>query len=172
MPNLIRAVAPLLPKNPSSSPPTKRIKTEKPVEPQAPSSLNDPYNIWVGQPEDQEVPSTFGAICVQLTQQGLFSGLTWNLGEFDTPQVHTLAKALHRAIHIKMERDFLDTTPNRIREMLCNDISPAEFQSIRQRVYDTVILGKGMSVEEDNEESPVTARAVVSDVEKVRNKTS
>jgi len=160
-------VAPLLPNDASSTavpPPAKRIKVE------SQQSLNDPYHVWFGQSEDQEVPSTFGAICVQLTQQGLLNGLTWNNTVAEPPQVlHTLSTALHRAIQVKMERDFLDTTPNRIREMLCEDVSPAEFSSIRRRVYDTVILGKGVSQvdEEDTEESPIVARSTVSDVEKV-----
>jgi hypothetical protein len=67
-----------------------------------------------------------------------------------------------------MERDFLDTTPNRIREMVCSDVSPGEFASIRRRVYDTVILGKGVSQAQEDDANVVTARAQVPDVEKVR----
>ena len=79
-----------------------------------------------------------------------------------------LATALHLAIQTKMERDFLDTTPERIREMVCSDVSPGEFASIRRRVYDTVILGKGLSQAQEDDANVVTARTQVPDVEKVR----
>jgi membrane carboxypeptidase/penicillin-binding protein PbpC len=130
--------------------------------------LNDPHQVWIGQPENQEVPETFGAVVVQLSQKGLVNALA-SSGDMDEQQVNKMATTLHRVVETKMERDFLETTPERIREMLCSDVSPTEFRAIRRRVYDTVVLGKGMNnsqVEED--ELPVAARATVHDIEKVR----
>lgn len=172
LPNLIRAIAPLMPTTDQTiitadapPPPAKKPKVEENA---SLLLLNDPYDIWVGQADDQEVPSTFGAIAVQLTRQGLLHGMTWKDAPLQTPEATKLATALHLAIKTKMERDFLDTTPNRIREMVCSDVSPGEFASIRRRVYDTVILGKGMSSQaQEDDANVVTARAQVPDVEKV-----
>jgi hypothetical protein len=147
---------------PPPPPPAKKPKVEDNA-----SLINDPYDIWVGQADDQEVPSTFGAIAVQLTLQGLLHGMTWKNAQLQTREATKLATALHLAIKTKMERDFLDTTPNRIREMVCSDVSPGEFAAIRRRVYDTVILGKGMSQAQEDDANVVTARAQVPDVEKV-----
>lgn len=130
--------------------------------------INDPHHIWVGQVDDQTVPATFGGIAVQLTLEGLTNGMTWANAELPEKQVHSLATALHLAIRTKMERDFLDTTPERIREMMCSDLSSGEFAGIRRRVYDTVILGRGLSQQQpQDDDNVVTARVQVSDVEKV-----
>lgn len=56
-----------------------------------------------------------------------------------------LAHSLSQSIQTQIETDVLITTPVRIKEMLAADLSSAEFKSIRKRVYDTVILGKGLS---------------------------
>jgi hypothetical protein len=137
------------------------MKTETPP-------LNDPHQVWIGQPENQELPETFGAIVVQLTQKGLANALA-SSNDVDAQQVNKMATALHRVVQTKMERDFLDTTPERIREMLCSDVLPAEFRAIRRRVYDTVILGKSINSSQIEEEDlPVAARATLHDIEKVR----
>lgn len=188
LPNLVKSVTPLLPKQQGENddhqqpPAAKRIKTmddasyslATPQQPQQPQARHDPYNVWIGQAseQDDEIPDTFGAICVQLTWKGLLHALTCNNTELASntqPHIKKLTTALHRAIQSKMEVDFLDTTPERIRELLCRDVSPGEFQAIRKRVHDTVVLGQGLHVSTENQEdAPVTARAVVSDVEKVR----
>jgi len=56
-----------------------------------------------------------------------------------------LAHNLLQSIQTQIEADVLITTPVRIQEMLAKDLSNAEFKSIRKRIYDTVILGKGLS---------------------------
>lgn len=168
LPNLVTSVTTLLSNNTASEPPQKRLKTENGDTKTENPPLNDPHQVWIGQPENQEVPETFGAVVVQLTQKGLVNALA-SSGDMDAQQVGKMATALHWVVQTKMERDFLETTPERIREMLCSDVPPAEFRAIRRRVYDTVILGKGMTnsqVEEDD--LPVAARATVHDIEKVR----
>jgi hypothetical protein len=58
-------------------------------------------------------------------------------------ELKMMAKVLQRAVSAKVEMDMLDSTCDRIVEMLCQDLSSPEFTSIRKRVYDTVILGRG-----------------------------
>jgi len=60
-----------------------------------------------------------------------------------------LAHSLSQSIQTQIEADVLITTPLRIQEMLAKDKTAAEFKLIRKRVYDTVILGKGLSQPED-----------------------
>jgi hypothetical protein len=60
-------------------------------------------------------------------------------------KLKVVATALHQAIQACVEADVLVTTPLRIQEMLAGDLQPNEFKAIRKRVYDTVILGKGLA---------------------------
>lgn len=60
--------------------------------------------------------------------------------------------------------DILATTPRRIADLLCPEISDAELKSIRRRVHDTVVLGLGThssanaaSLEDETSEIPVSA---------------
>ena len=159
----------ILPKQENGPPPAKRIKTEETTAP-PPPPLNDPHHIWVGQ-SDEDIPKTFGAIVVQLTHAGLVNALTCDGNDntnVDAADVKRTANVLHRALQAKMEGDFLETTPSRIHDMLCADVPLAEFKAIRKRVYDTVVLGKGMNHVADSEDLPVAARAVVHDADKVR----
>lgn len=68
--------------------------------------------------------------------------------------------------------DILATTPRRIADLLCPEISDSELKSIRRRVYDTVVLGLGTnssahaaSLEDESKETPVAARQVAHEVE-------
>ena len=68
--------------------------------------------------------------------------------------------------------DILATTPRRIADLLCPEISDSELKSIRRRVYDTVVLGLGTnssahaaSLEDESKETPVAARQVAYEVE-------
>ena len=70
------------------------------------------------------------------------------------------------------EMDILATTPRRIADLLCPEISDSELKSIRRRVYDTVVLGLGTnssahaaSLEDESKETPVAARQVAHEVE-------
>lgn len=87
-------------------------------------------------------------------------------------QLHAVASALHTAIADQVKLDILRTTPNRIHNLLAPDLTVAEFQSIRRRVYDTVILGKGLSSSDHNDASsndlPTAASGAVHDIEKFK----
>ena len=75
-------------------------------------------------------------------------------------QVHRLAVTWHRVIQAKVRADILVTTPLRIQDMLAADLSAQEFASIRKRIYDTVVLGKGIHVNDadDTDETLATAQ--------------
>ena len=62
--------------------------------------------------------------------------------------------------------DILATTPRRIADLLCPEMTDAELRSIRRRVHDTVVLGLGThssahaaSLEDESSEIPVSAVA-------------
>jgi len=78
--------------------------------------------------------------------------------------LHETAIALHRAIAQHVQDDILHTTPLRIQMLLVGEeLSTTEFERIRKRVYDTVILGKGRRVDAVNEEDlPAVANTVTS----------
>ncbi|KAL7567835.1 hypothetical protein ACA910_000579 [Epithemia clementina (nom. ined.)] len=75
-------------------------------------------------------------------------------------QVYRMAVTWHRVIQAKVRADILVTTPLRIQDMLAADLTAQEFSSIRKRIYDTVILGKGIHVNDgdDNDETLATAQ--------------
>jgi len=69
--------------------------------------------------------------------------------------------------------DILATTPRRIADLLCPEISDSELKAIRRRVYDTVVLGLGTnasanaaSLEKDDNEIPVAAKQEVETFQK------
>jgi hypothetical protein len=77
-------------------------------------------------------------------------------------EVIQLAKGLHRSISARTEMDILATTPRRIADLLCPEISDMELRTIRSRIYDTVVLGLGThssanaaSLEDETLEIPV-----------------
>lgn len=170
----------------SSSPPAKRAKTTDNEE-----SPRDPYTIWFS--ELDQLPTKEGGILVQLNVASLMNGMSGKLGgvvdqkgkatdttTITTPittagnitldQLRHYATALKRAISTRSDRDVLTTTPIRIQQMLCPETLEHEFRAIRKRVYDTVILGKGLNQSEDgaNDNVVTAARAVVHDAEKFK----
>ena len=70
------------------------------------------------------------------------------------------------------------TTPSRIVQMLCPELSYSDVNAIRRRVYDTVVLGYGtnssaaMAALEGGDDVPVAARVGVHDIEKVSGLTA
>jgi hypothetical protein len=58
--------------------------------------------------------------------------------------LYHIATTLHVAIAEQVKYDIVRTTPLRIQLLLASDLSPSEFQSVRRRLHDTVILGKGV----------------------------
>jgi hypothetical protein len=89
-------------------------------------------------------------------------------------RLEKLAHALHRATCAKLEIDMLESTPLRIVELLCPEVSMQEISNIRRRIFDTVVLGKGMQQQqqqqnkaaEEEEDLPVAASKPSSEVEK------
>mmetsp|Transcript_22492 Transcript_22492/g.48695 ORF Transcript_22492/g.48695 Transcript_22492/m.48695 type:complete len:848 (+) Transcript_22492:94-2637(+) len=83
-----------------------------------------------------------------------------------------LARKFHTSVQSRVELDMIATTPSRIVDMLCPDLSFSEVNAIRRRIYDTVILGFGTKSSaaaaalEGGEDVPVSARSRVHDVEK------
>lgn len=75
--------------------------------------------------------------------------------------IHRLAVTWHRVIQAKVRQDILVTTPLRIQDMLASDLSAQEFASIRKRIYDTVILNKGLHVNDGDtlDETLATAKS-------------
>ena len=55
----------------------------------------------------------------------------------------TYAARLHAAISARLGIDKLNSIPTRIVGMLCPEITMTEISGIRQRIYDTVVLGRG-----------------------------
>jgi len=80
------------------------------------------------------------------------------------------ASAVSRLVQAAIERDIWRTTPYRIQQRLAPDLSAQEFSSIRKRVYETVILGKGLHVndEDERDELPVASKSAEHDVEKYK----
>ncbi|MGK3753633.1 MAG: hypothetical protein ACI8RD_005940 [Bacillariaceae sp.] len=118
----------------------------------------------------RDLKTTTGGKLSQLTLSGLINGLSGQPGGIVNKKIQTLpsvdvkmldaiptagnaslviikqlACSLNQSIQTQIEADVLVTTPVRIKEMLAKDISTAEFKSIRKRIYDTVVLGKGLS---------------------------
>ena len=88
-------------------------------------------------------------------------------------QVLRLARKFHSSVQSKVELDMVATTPSRIVQMLCPELSYSDVNAIRRRVYDTVVLGYGtnssaaMAALEGGDDVPVAARVGVHDIEKV-----
>lgn len=147
-----------------------------------------------------DIPTAFGGKLAQLTVAGLMNAISGIDGgivehykkivprhfgadsqnaasaigatQLTFGQLHQVAMGLFHSIETRVQQDVLVTTPIRIQQMLAPDLQPHEFKAIRKRIYDTVILGKGMShytPAADDEELPVVASSsTVHDIEKVR----
>ncbi|KAL7552616.1 hypothetical protein ACHAWF_015845 [Thalassiosira exigua] len=87
-------------------------------------------------------------------------------------EVMRLARGLHRSVAARTEMDILATTPRRIADLLCPELTDYEMKSIRRRIHDTVVLGMGTnssahaaSLEDETKEIPVSARTAKHEVE-------
>ena len=70
--------------------------------------------------------------------------------------------------------DVMATTPRRIADLFCPELSLSELNTIRQRIHTTVVLGMGTNssahaaaLEDEEKEVPVAQRATMSSVEQV-----
>lgn len=106
----------------------------------------------------------------QAVASGLADRLARTLGGGATVlQLHATATSLHVAIADRVKLDILRTTPHRIQLLLAADLTPAEFTSVRRRLYDTVILGKGMHHADDTgSDLPTAASGSVHDMERFK----
>ena len=181
----------------SSEQPTKKTKKQK--EKIIGYKLHDPYKIWIHTKEFESmentiilpdpISTTIGGKLSELSVAGIVNGFaavsggfvdrylqpmaakqfTCSAGECTLAQVLSWAHALHQSVQTRVQKDVLDATPQRIADMLCPDLTAAEFRAVRKRVYDTVVLGKGLRLEDGTDEIPVaSSNAVVHDIEKVR----
>ena len=96
-------------------------------------------------------------------------------GNLPLKEVIKLARGLQHSVAARTEMDILATTPRRIADLLCPEISNSELNTIRRRVYETVVLGMGTnssafmaSLEEESKEVPVAARTSQSEVEQYK----
>ena len=64
--------------------------------------------------------------------------------------LHMIATTLHVAIAEQVKYDIVRTTPSRIQALLASDLTTVEFLSVRRRLHDTVILGKGVQQPSSN----------------------
>ena len=85
-----------------------------------------------------------------------------------------LITLIHRR-QCSTEMDVMLTTPRRIADLFCPELSMAELNNIRRRIHDTVVLGLGThssaqaaSLETEEKEIPVAKRLGRSEVEQVR----
>ena len=91
-------------------------------------------------------------------------------------QIQTKALALSHVISARLEGDMMQSTPKRIADMLCPEVTIGEIAGIRRRIYETVILGRGTNSSanaaamERTEDLPVAARVGMHDIDKVRNR--
>jgi hypothetical protein len=138
----------------------------------------------------RELKTTFGGKLSQMTVSGLINGMSGQLNGVvatkklqvipgvstdsiptakgaSLAQLKQLAHIIHQSVQTRIEADVLATTPIRIQEMLAPDLSPPEFKAIRKRIYDTVILGKGLSQQEEVD-IPTAANTSVHVLEKFK----
>ena len=138
------------------------------LSPEAQSPQPQKVQTMVLSPEADDVPSTHGGKLAQLCIGGIVNALAavpFGLVNKGTPpasgadrtnmiasaanlteaQLLEIAIRVHRAVQTRVRADILRTTPLRIQDMLTSDLQPHEFASIRKRIYDTVVLGKGLN---------------------------
>lgn len=124
-----------------------------------------PKDTMVLSPEADDVPSSAGGKVAHLTLGGIINALALKPGgvvQKVTPPAgnaksgitpnYIPSTRLHRAVQARVHADILRTTPLRIQDMLAPDLSLSEMNAIRKRIFDTVILGKGMHTNDPNDE--------------------
>ena len=139
----------------------------------------------------KELKSGSGGKLTQLTVSGLINGLAGLAGGIVSSklldpipgidprapiatcanatfaQIKWLANTYHKAIMTRIEADVLVTTPLRIQDMLAPDLTLKEFKVVRRRIYDTVILGKGLA-QPEGVDIPTATSSGVHDIEKFK----
>jgi hypothetical protein len=89
-------------------------------------------------------------------------------------EIRKKAMGLSHVTSARLEVDMMQSTPQRIVEMLCPEVTTGEIVGIRKRIYDTVILGRGTNASanaaalESVEGLPVAARVGMHDIDKFK----
>lgn len=89
-------------------------------------------------------------------------------------EIRKRAMGLSHVVSARLEVDMMRSTPKRIVEMTCPEVTMEEITGIRKRIYDTVILGKGTNASanaaalESSEGLPVAARVGMHDIDKFK----
>ena len=121
--------------------------------------------------DHDQIPTTFGGKLSQLSIGGwmnAMAGMNGGCVHKTTPllhrsstdplldgglslhDLHKLALTLHRATQTRIRADILRTTPHRIQQLLAAELTLSEFAAVRKRVYETVVLGKGLHANDDD----------------------
>jgi translation initiation factor 2 beta subunit (eIF-2beta)/eIF-5 len=151
---------------------------------------DDPEDDQEGM-EAQELKKTRGGKLSQLGLSGILNGLAGvQDGLVDTRQcdpkegidpkaviptannvplmeLKQFATQFHKAVQTRIQADVLVTTPIRIQQMLAPNMQSSEFKAIRRRIYDTVILGKGLAQPEGSD-IPTAATGGTHDIDKFK----
>jgi hypothetical protein len=151
---------------------------------------DDPEDEQEGM-EAQELKTNRGGKLSQLGQSGILNGLAGVQGGLvDTrqcdpkegvdpkapiptatnvilPELKLFATQFHKAVQTRIQADVLVTTPIRIQQMLAPNMQSSEFKAIRRRIYDTVILGKGLAQPEGSD-IPTAASGGTHDIDKFK----
>lgn len=185
-------------------PHAKRIKTEKyPSQSDKPQTQRDIFNILDPSfSRGKNVVHLPGAILARITIGGLMNAMAGQRGGVVQPttakpmpgsnvtdtttiptagssnitveQLRTKAIGLSHVIAARLEMDMMQSTPKRIIEMLCPKMTLGELVSIRRRIYDTVVLGRGTNASanaaalERADDLPVAARVGMHDIDKYK----
>jgi hypothetical protein len=107
----------------------------------------------------------------QAVTTGLANTMSATFGGATVLQLCDVASLLQNAIIEIVKEDVLRTTPARIQELLAPEMTNAEFAGVRKRIYDTVILGRGLHQggEADNDNDlPTAPSTAMSDMEKMK----
>jgi len=184
--------------NTDEQPPTKRLKKDD-ADTSEQSNESDIYCILDPSfAKGKDIVHLPGAIISRLTVGGLINALAGVSGGLVDP-IHSeqisnaytsdqpiptagnltlksiknvYTRALHRALSARLEIDMMNSTPARIAELLCPEVTLADVNNIRKRIYETVILGKGTHASdraaglEGTEDLPVAARVGMHDIDK------
>jgi hypothetical protein len=183
--------------------PAKRMKLESGVASASTDEPSrDAYNILdPSVSKGVDIVHVTGAIIARLTIGGLINALAGQPGGVvDTTSAKSLdgseiatkketpiataqnatmgviqakSQGLSHLVGARLEVDMMQSTPKRIVEMLCPELTISEIAGVRRRIYDTVILGKGTNASanaealENKDELPVAARTGMHDIDKV-----
>ncbi|GAX14160.1 hypothetical protein FisN_8Hh001 [Fistulifera solaris] len=83
-------------------------------------------------------------------------------------EIWEVAQGIYRLVQATVQKDIWRTTPYRIQQRLAPEVPAQEFASIRKRIYDTVILGKGLHVNDEEDDTAVAIGSQVHESEKYK----